>query len=203
MQEPPERFFEIDQFVPSLREKVEAAKFDLDKMILLAIPIEEPHEDAEPVLSAFDRRRLYLQCGDEICEWETDSLRELFRGDRQPPVIGDYPEAYNEVLLLLDMHALEIGRMAGDPRDSEMKEIYSTLRRRPDGRSLGPIHDYMWQAAALMLATRPLSQMEFEAIIGRLERSCRTFEMGPTSRNYIQTLRRTIGQEQEEDSLSE
>jgi hypothetical protein len=75
-----------------------------------------------------------------------------------------------------------------------MREIYSTLRRRPDGRSLGFVHDYMWQAAALILGTRPLSQAEFEAIMARLERSCRTFELGPTSRNYVTSLRATLGQ---------
>lgn len=67
------------------------------------------------------------------------------------------------------MHALEISKTFGDQRDAEMREIYSTLRRRPDGRSLGFVHDYMWQAAALILATRPLSQAEFEAIMARLE----------------------------------
>jgi hypothetical protein len=96
--------------------------------------------------------------------------------------------------MLLDLHALEISKFFGDRRDQEMLEIYSALRRRPDGRSLGFIHDYMWQAAALVLGTRPLSQAEFEAIMARLERSCRTFAMGPTSRNYIATLRSTIGQ---------
>ncbi len=72
-----------------------------------------------------------------------------------------------------------------------MLEIYSNLRRRPDGRSLGFVHDYMWQAAVVMLGTRPLSQAEFEAILARLERSCRTFEQGPVSRNCIAALRTT------------
>ena len=67
------------------------------------------------------------------------------------------------------------------------------LRRRPDGRSMGFVHDYLWQAAALILGTRPLSQAEFEAIMARLERSCRTFEMGPGSRNYVATLKGTLG----------
>ncbi len=69
-----------------------------------------------------------------------------------------------------------------------MKEVYSVLRRRPDGKSLGHLHDYMWQAAALLLASQPLSQAEFEAIMSRLERSCRTFRMGPTSTNYVHSL---------------
>jgi hypothetical protein len=120
-------------------------------------------------------------------------LRALFRGDKQPPVLGDYPEAYNECFLLLDLHVLEISKFFGDRRDAEMREIYSALRRRPDGRSLGFVRDYMWQAAALVLGTRPLSQAEFEAIMARLERSCRTFEQSPTSRNYITALKTTLG----------
>jgi hypothetical protein len=123
-----------------------------------------------------------------------DSLRALFRGDKQPPTLGDYPEAYNDVFMLLDLHALEFSRVFGDRRDAEMLEIYSNLRRRPDGKSLGPAHDYMWQAAALILGSRPLSQAEFEAIMGRLERSCRTFEMGPGSKNYVATIHGTLGQ---------
>jgi len=38
-----------------------------------------------------------------------------------------------------------------------------------------------------------MSPAEFEAIIGRLERSCRTFRIGPTSRNYIAALRGMFG----------
>jgi hypothetical protein len=74
-----------------------------------------------------------------------------------------------------------------------MKEIYSWLRRRPDGKSLGFVHDYMWQAAALMLGLHVLSRKEFEAIMARLERSCRRFEMGSTSRNYAEAMMRLYG----------
>jgi hypothetical protein len=73
-----------------------------------------------------------------------------------------------------------------------LKEVYNILRRRPDGKSLGFVHDYMWQAAALVLAIAPLSQAEYEAIAGRLERSCRTFEQGASSRNYIDCLAQTF-----------
>ena len=81
----------------------------------------------------------------------------------------------------------------GDQRDAELRDIYSALRRRPDGHSLGFVHDYIWQAAALILGTRRLSQAEFEAIMARMERSCRTFEQGPTSRNLVAALRHTFG----------
>jgi hypothetical protein len=63
-----------------------------------------------------------------------------------------------------------------------------------DDSRLIPKHGgYLWQAAALILGTRSLSQAEFEAIMSRLERSCRTFEQGPTSRNYVAALTSTFG----------
>ena len=193
MQKPSEPFFKLEDLVPSLRQEIEHQPLDLTKMILVAVPAQKTEGVLLP--GGMERCSLCLTDGKAVCLWETDSLRALFRGDRQPPVLGDYPEAYNDSFILLDLHALEISRIFGDRRDEEMREIFSTLRRRPDGRSLGFVHDYMWQAAALVLGTRPLSQAEFEAIMGRLERSCRTFSMGPGSRNYAATLRTTLGQE--------
>jgi len=49
----------------------------------------------------------------------------------------------------------------------------------------------MWKGAALMLATRPISQAEFEGILARLERSCRTFSLGIVSRNDLASLHET------------
>ena len=195
MKKPIETFFNLEEFVPSLREAIEREPLDLKKIIRAAVPVKDPAEHPTIVPAGKDRRSLYLTTGKEFCLWETESLRALFRGDRQPPVLGDYPEAYNDSFVLLDLHALEISKFFGDRRDEEMLNIYSTLRRRPDGKSMGFVHDYMWQAAAIVLGTRPLSQAEFEAIMARLERSCRTFAMGPTSRKYIAALRTTLGQE--------
>jgi hypothetical protein len=191
MKEKPPQFFNAEDFAPSLREEFDAQPLDLKKIILVAIPVKDPAEHQGFVPALKDRRELSLTDGKNVCFWETDSLRALFRGSRQPPVLGDYPEAYEDSFTLLDLHALEIAKFSGDWRDAEMLEIFSTLRRRPDGRSLGLVHDYMWQAAALVLGTRPLSQAEFEAIMARLERSCRTFELGPGSRNFIAALRST------------
>ncbi len=193
MQRTDEKFFNVDDFVPSLREQFEERPLNPNKAILVAVPVKNP--SGHPVLASAgtDRRSISLTDGKEFWFWETDSLRALFRGNKQPPVLGDYPEAYNDAFTLLDLHVLEISKFFGDRRDAEMKEIYSALRRRPDGRSLGFVHDYMWQAAALILGTRSLSQAEFEAIMARLERSCRTFERGSTSRNYLATLRASLG----------
>ena len=193
MQKAPETFFNLEEFVPSLRREFEHASLDPKRILLVAFPVEKPEANRPLVPALHDRGLISLSDGKEDWSWETNSLRALFRGDKQAPVLGDYPEAYNECFLLLDLHVLEISAFFGDRRDAEMREIYSALRRRPDGRSLGFVHDYMWQAAALVLGTRPLSQAEFEAIMERLERSCRTFEQGPTSKNYIAALKATLG----------
>jgi len=195
MQKAPEIFFDVASFVPGLREQFEGRPPNPKRIVLAAIPVKNPQEHPKPVPAGTDRRELSLTDGKEYWHWEAESLKSLFRGDKRPPVLGQYPEAYNDTFILLDLHALEISKLFGDRRDAEMREIYSTLRRRPDGRSLGFVHDYMWQAAALVLGTRPLSQAEFEAIMARLERSCRTFEIGSTSRNYVAALRQTLGQE--------
>ena len=185
--------FNLEDFAPSLRQEMVGRSLDLKKIILVALPVKDHAEPGELVPNLKTRRLLALSDGKNVCFWETDSLRALFRGNRQPPVLGDYPEAYNETFMLFDLHALEFSKFFGDRRDAELLEIYSTLRRRPDGRSLGLLHDYLWQAAAFVLGTRPLSQAEFEAILARLERSCRTFELGPGSRNLIAALRETFG----------
>lgn len=182
-----------EDLVPSLQNALTDNPLDLSKLLRVVVPIEDPEEKPPKPTVKFDRKRVFIFDGTAVCPWTVDRLESLFRGDKQPPVLGDYPAAYNDSFLLLDFHVLEMSKVFGDRRDEEMKEIYSALRRRPDGRSLGFFHDYMWQAAALVLGTRPLSKAEFEAIMARLERSCRTFERGPTSRNYIATLRSTIG----------
>ena len=189
------KFFNIEDFVPSLRAAIEREPLDLDKIIIAGVPTKETAEHELLVPADLDRRLIFLSTGDQICKWEVDSLQALFRGDRKPPTLGDYPEAYEDAFMILDLHALEISEVFGDRRDDEMREIYSVLRRHPDGKSLGFVHDYMWQAAAIVLGTRPLSQAEFEAILARLERSCRTFSLGPGSRNYVATLRQTLGHE--------
>jgi hypothetical protein len=188
-----EKTFKLEDLVPSFRRKLELQPLDLNKLIRVAIPSDSLANPPTPV-QQLDRHKLFLTDGKNACLWEVDTFRSLFRGDKQPPALGDQPDAYMDSFLLLELHVLEVSKFKGDPRDTEMKEIYSTLRRRPDGRGLGFIYDYMWQAAALVLGTRALSQAEFEAILSRLERSCRTFEMGPGSRNYIDALRQSLPQ---------
>jgi len=185
--------FKWEEFVPDLQRQFQGHSFNLNNAILVAVPAQPGPQGQRPIPDGRDRHELCFLDGKKPLFWKIDSLRALFRGNKQPPVLGAYPEAYNDSFALLDLHALEISKIFGDPRDAEMKEVFATLRRRPDGRSLSYLHDYMWQAAAWILGTRPLSQAEFEAIMGRLERSCRTFEIGPTSRNYAAMLHSTYG----------
>jgi hypothetical protein len=190
MQKPPETFFNVEDFVPELREIFAQPPLDPRKTVFVAVPVKNPDEQGGKFIPDESARNLIsLSDGKNVWDWKVDSLRALFRGNRQPPVLGDYPEAYNDSFMILDLHVLELSRVFGDRRDTEMKEVFSTLRRRPDGASRDFVHDYLWQAAALILGTRPLSQAEFEAIMARLERSARTFEQGPSSRNYVAALR--------------
>ena len=190
-----ETFFNPEDFVPSLRQQLETHPLDLTKLIRAGIPVKDPEEHPTLVPAGMERNFITLTDGKAFAFWKVDSLRTLFRGDRKPTTSGDLPEAYTASLLLLELHVLDLCSFLGDRRDAEMQEIYSMLRRRPDGKSLGFAHDFMWQAAALVLGTRVLSQAEFEAIVGRLERSCRTFEVSPGSKNYAATLRATLGQD--------
>jgi len=190
----PERLFNLPDFVPGLQEIMADTSLHPDRLLRVPIFVRDPESEGGPYVPEIgDRREVPFCDGENLWHWEVESLRSHFRGDRQPPVIGDHPEVYNDAFLLFDWHILEISRAIGDRRDEELREIFSTLRRRPDGRSLGFVHDYFWQAAALILGTRILSQAEFEAIMARLERSCRTFERGPTSANFVKAIRSTLG----------
>lgn len=190
MKDESDQFFNVEDFHPRLREAIGTKPFDPAKFMPVGWRVPAP---SEPETRVFDRSLITLVQEKELFIWEVQSLRELFRGDRKPPVLGDTPTSYTLQFALLELHVVEASKLDKEPRDAEMEEIYSALRRRPDGRSLGRLHDYMWQAAALLLGAYPLSQAEFEAIIGRLERSCRTFGMGLTSRNYVASLRQLYG----------
>jgi hypothetical protein len=195
----PETLFRLSDFIPTLRQQFEERPFDSNKVLMAAVQAQKPGLQGEVVPEIEDRRLLSITDGNDHWGWEVESLASLFRGDAQPPVLDAVPEVYNDSFLVLELHVVEVSHIIGDRRDMEMREIYSMLRRRPDGRSLGFVHDYLWQAAALLLGTRPLSRAEFEAILARLERSCRTFEQGPTSRNYVGELQSMFGQDHPTD----
>ena len=144
-------------------------------------------------IRVLDRRRLLLHQGGKTCVWQTESLRRLFRGDRRPPAdINHYPPEYVPYFFFIERHIGLLCDALGDRTDQELEEIFSALRRRPDGRSLGPEHDFLWQVAALMLAKHMTSQAEFEAIFSQLENSARGWGIAPVSRNYLGFLRQGV-----------
>jgi hypothetical protein len=101
-----------------------------------------------------------------------------------------YTPEYTRVFFAIEKHVLTVFEVEGDRTDQEMETIFSALRRRPDGKNhLGPVHDFLWQVAALTLGMHPLSQAEFESIVGQLERSVRNWALRPVSRNYARYLR--------------
>jgi tetratricopeptide (TPR) repeat protein len=169
--------------VPSLRDVVAAHGLDTAK---LAVAFEA---DGRGHIRIGDRHSVVLSDGRLIAPWPVASLRELFRGDRQPPADMDhYPMEYCSHFFFIEKSLLTVCDAMGNRTDQEMEEIYSALRRRPDGRSLGPVHDFFWQVCALLLGKYALSAAEFAAIAGQLERSVRKWALRPVSRNYVEFL---------------
>lgn len=145
------------------------------------------------------RSDILLGDGRQLLEWRVEALRPLFRGDRQPPPdseMAHYPEQYVPFFHRVEYNVYRYCRtMNLQPSDAEFLELYSQLRRRPDGKSLGPLHDMIWQSAALVLGLMPWSEAEFTAVFGQLARSARHFKLSLSSRNYIDYVRHTIGNE--------
>ncbi len=177
---------ELD-LVPSLRQVVEAEGLNPEKLSVGLPSV----EGAKPKIE--DRHLIFLCADDKGAPWHVPSLRELYRGNKQPPPDMDhYPEEYTLCFYIIEQHVLTIAEAIGDPTDQELHEIYSSLRRRPDGRSLGLLHDYIWQAAALCLGCFPLSEAEYQGMISALEISTHKWSVRPVSRFYIDYLRRNL-----------
>jgi hypothetical protein len=129
-----------------------------------------------------------------MVHWQVPALSDLFRGSRTPPPDMDhYPEEYTPHFFFIENHVLTVCEAKGDRTDQELEEIYAMLRRRPDGRSLGAVHDFLWQVSALLLGTQVLSAAEFEALVGTLEHSARKWALRPVSRFYVAYLHQTFG----------
>ncbi|MBN2506151.1 MAG: hypothetical protein JXQ71_05605 [Verrucomicrobia bacterium] len=175
-----------DNITPALREVVLLHGLRPDKLSVV-LPV-------QGVLWACqDRHRVRISDTQKSAEWHAAALRELGRGDVQPPPHLDrFPPAYVPLFSFLERHVLRFCSVLGDKTDQEFEEAYSHLHRRPDGRSLGPLHDFLWQVSAVMLATRIVSLPEFEGVIGALLASARRWGLRPISRNYIGYLRNNM-----------
>ncbi|MBM3821629.1 MAG: hypothetical protein FJ404_01865 [Verrucomicrobia bacterium] len=180
-------FYDPDRYIPSFLEFSKGLGTASEPSTNFLIPVMQS-EDASVEPSGFARSQIPFVHGEDVKLWNAPPLRELCRGEAKPPELRDYPSAYLMEFSIFDQHLTQYTRVVKPPRDAELEEIFVALRKRPDGKSLGSLHDYLWRVSALILATRPLSLAEFEAIVGRLEKSARTFGMGSTSRNMASSI---------------
>ncbi len=182
------RVFVMNDLFPTLRQLVEAEGLNPDK---LGVALEASDQGRIRVL---DKHSVPVTDGSKVVPWPVPALADLFRGSQTPPPDMDhYPELYAPDFFFIENHVLTLCGTAGDRTDQEMEEVYSMLRRRPDGRSIGAVHDFLWQVCALLLGTQVLSAAEFEALIGALERSARRWALRPVSRFYVAFLHESFG----------
>lgn len=181
MQSPP-----VDLF-PELRAVIEAAGVDPFKLALAV------YTNDAGQLRFQDKHALVIDDGTKAGTWNVASLAGLFRGNRQPPAdIEHYPEDYVTYFYFIESHLLTLCEAVTAPTDQELEEIYATLRRRPDGRSLSATHDAVWQIMALLVGHYAISEAEFEGILSALLRSARRWGVRPVSRFYTDYLRRSF-----------
>jgi hypothetical protein len=176
-----------ENFVPSFQEAIGDSAMRYGVLWQLAMEVKE---DGDYWVDAMDdRRNIMFTDGENMVSWTAESLESLFRGDAVPPTLGQFPQAYIPVFALIEKQVLVYSDIFGDPTDEEMAEVYSNLARMPDGKGRSLIHEHMWQACALALAITPFSKAEFQAVIRRLKKSCRTFRLSSSSVNYMNVLR--------------
>jgi hypothetical protein len=177
----------VTDLVPTLRTLVEGSGLNPDKLTV-GLVVDDRRNVKVP-----DKHSVPVTDGEKAVVWPVPTLAELFRGSQTPPPDMDhYPAAYVPQFVFIESHVLTLCDAKGDRTDQEMEEIYSMLRRLPDGRSLGVVHDFLWQVCALRLGTHVLSAAEFEALISALEHSTRKWALRPVSRNYAAYLHRTL-----------
>ena len=174
----------------SLRHAAEAGGVEVARL-RLSLPLGE----GDTALRS-PRNEIWVSDGVGQALWRVEALRPLFRGARQPPpdaAMERYPKEYVLFFAGIEQGVLLFCALTRQPTDAECLELYAQMRRRPDGRSLGPLHDVIWQSAAVALGLRPWSEAEYTAVLGQLARSARHFKIGLSSRNYIGYLQQTIG----------
>jgi hypothetical protein len=178
-----EESMKVADLHPSLEEVVNASGLNRTKLSVgLRVQNDRPDLSAREDVSIYD--------GTKGAIWKVPSLQALFRGDKAAPSMSNEPPpAYMPLFFFIELHVLTFCEGLGDKTDGEFEEVYSNLRRRPDGKSLSALHFFLWQVAAGLVGIRPVSAAEFDAIFGRLVRSARTFGIGLVSRNYIGVLR--------------
>jgi hypothetical protein len=181
-----EESMQVVDLIPSLDEVVKAGGLDPKK---LSVGLKTNDKDRADVLA---RDQVLFTDGSKAALWTVPSLRALFRGEKPAPAMpNEPPPEYMPLFYFVERHVVTFCDAFGDKTDGEFEEVFSNLRRRPDGKSPNELHFFLWQVAAGLVGLRPVSAAEFDAIFGRLTKSARTFRMGIVSRNYISVLRQT------------
>ncbi|MEI6634286.1 MAG: hypothetical protein WCP22_10780 [Chlamydiota bacterium] len=155
------------------------------------------HFAGEGKLAHPDRNDIHLEVAGREVIWRVETLRELFRGDKHPPSesgMEHYPEEYVPFFAVVEYNLVSACEYFHDPTDAAILDVYTLMRRRPDAKSVGAAHHVVWQAAALALGVAPFSEAEYQAVFSQLARSARHWEMGPSSRNYIDYLRTSFAE---------
>lgn len=179
--------FDLKDFEPSLAEVVASKDLRADRLTVGCV--------GGPPALALPRENVMLSDGQHLAEWNAPPLQSLFRGRQPAPSdMKSYPPEYVPLFAFIEEHVLLVSGTLGMKTDGEFEDWYSNLRRRPDGRSLGEFHDHLWRVLALLLAARPTSVAEYEAVVGRLAQSARAFRMGHSTRNYIDHLKQMFSQ---------
>ena len=122
-------------------------------------------------------------------------LQELFTGNaKAPDLSGESPREWQPFLMSIEatlFNFCAINKRAES--DQEFERVLSQLRRRPDGRDPNKLFGYARAALQVYLSLHDISREQYEAVVGRLIRSARTFSDGYLSRNYFQMLVQTFG----------
>ena len=171
---------------PSLRAVVDEAGLNVARLsVSLCV-------SGDGKTTAGDRHDIMLYDGDISATWRVDSLTGLFRGDAAAPDSMEmkfYPDEYHSFFFDIESNLVMLADLDLPPTDQQFVEAYSTVRRRPNGKSVSSLHDMVWQCTCLALALQPWSAKECEAVLAQLARSARSFRMGASSRNYMAYLK--------------
>ena len=147
--------------------------------------------DLAPLCDRATARRevMVLRAGNCSVRWHVADLFALCRGNAAPPDTTTPPAALVPTFATIERAVLGcVGRTLQRIDDDMVSAALSTVRRRPRTRSLGLVHDVVWQATAMALVERPLSVAEIGAVLRRIEASVRSFSTGPGSSAYLEML---------------
>ncbi len=124
------------------------------------------------------------------------SIRDLFR-ETSFSLDDDDESLWNSFKSSVDQSLISAVDHFGVscPSDNDLMEIFSAMRRRPDGRSLGLAHNLVWKGAMRFLLEYECDQKAYEAFFQLLEHEAKIFRNGYNSYIYIEFSRSLLNGE--------